>query len=494
MVRGVNVRRDGAYRVYLVVAVGLVAVAPLVRMLFLALLEPSSLVWLSSGDFAGQVHLLAAAVVPVGLIVGTVRGSALLSPFATVTLASNHLPRRVTLRRAFQRTLLVVSVAAVGLAVLLGSALVVGAAGSPLAALNLVAAAAALACLGVVAALVGELLGSARAWGAAALFGAFGLSPIGIGAWLSSTWADLSAGAAASGSVPAGTGGAGLGGVLCLAAAAVLALACVPALLDRLRGDVLLMQARRREAAQMAVATGELSDAAAPYREPPTIGRRLPAVVGGPRAVAMLVRDAVGALRTPQRTVLGVAGLACALLLLGVTQGPGGVGTFAAVAAALGSVAVYLSLGAFSDGFRQAAEAAAGPAVFGTPVGEQFLLHAVFPVLLVVLTVGVTAMPSGGSLAPLLGGLAIVAVRAYEAARGSLPPLLLTPMPSEIGDLSALARLVWQFDSVLIAAGLGAATMLSWSAGLHVLSFAVLGAGASVLALATRVRLRQSRG
>lgn len=129
MVRGVNVRRDGAYRVYLVVAVGLVAVAPLVRMLFLALLEPSSLVWLSSGDFAGQVHLLAAAVVPVGLIVGTVRGSALLSPFATVTLASNHLPRRVTLRRAFQRTLLVVSVAAVGLAVLLGSALVVGAAG-----------------------------------------------------------------------------------------------------------------------------------------------------------------------------------------------------------------------------------------------------------------------------------------------------------------------------------------------------------------------------
>ena len=30
-------RRDGAYRVYLVVAVGLVAVAPLVRMLFLAL-------------------------------------------------------------------------------------------------------------------------------------------------------------------------------------------------------------------------------------------------------------------------------------------------------------------------------------------------------------------------------------------------------------------------------------------------------------------------
>ncbi|WP_146077996.1 hypothetical protein [Pseudoclavibacter sp. AY1F1] len=487
-------RREGAYRAYLVAAVGLVAVAPFVRMLFLALLEPASLAWLSSGAFAGQLQVIAAAVVPFSLLAGAVRGPALLTPFATVTLGSNHLPRRATLRRPFVRSLLTASAGAAGLAALVGSALVVGAGASPIGALSFVTAASALACLGTVGALVGQLIGSARAWGAAVLVVAFALSPIGIGAWMSSAWAGLTVGAPAGGAALAGLAAESAAGVLCLTGAAGLALACVPALLDRLRGDVLLLQARHREAAQMAVATGELSEATTPYREAPTVGRRLSAVVGGPRAAAMLVRDAVGALRTPQRTVLGVAGLAGAALLLGLVVGPGGLGAFAAVTAALGSVVIYSSLGAFAEGFRHAAEAAAGPPIFGAPVGEEFLLHAAFPVAVVLAVIGTTMLISGGSFAPLLGGLSVVAVRAFEAARGPLPPLLLTPMPSEIGDLSAVARLFWQFDSVLIAAALGAGTTLLWTAGLPVLSFAAFVAGALSLALATRFRLRQSRG
>lgn len=503
-------RREGAYRVYLGVAVGLVAVAPLVRMLFLALMEPAAIAWLNSSDFTGQLRVLGALVLPLGLLAGTVRGPALLSPFETVTLGSNHLPRRVTLRRSFLRSLLVAVAAAMALAVLPAAALVVGGGGSPLAAVSAVVGAAALAGVGLVLALVGQIVRTRWAWCLAILLVLAGVSPFGAGAWFASSWTQLAAlgSRAGDGSVAVSGPGGGVGlwsaaasggaltGTLCLMAVAIAALVLVPRLLDRLRGDLLLLQARRREMAAMSVASGELSGAAASYREEPSTGRKLRAVVGGPRVLSMLVRDAVGALRTPQRTVLGALALGLAAVLVGAATGPaGGAWTAGPVAAAVavGGVAMFAALGSFADGFRHAADAAVGAATFGTPVGEQFVLHAAFPVVIVILVVGIVALSTGGGLAPVLVGLAMIAVRAFEAARGHLPPLLLTPMPSEVGDLSVIARLAWQFDSVILAAGLGLAITSLWVAGAPVPSVLVLVAGTILLALATRSRLRHGR-
>lgn len=502
--RAVGVRRrEGAYRAYLVGAVVLVAVAPLARMLFIALLEPASIAWLTSPAFAEQLRIVAAAVVPLGLLVGTTRGPALLDPFATVTLGSNDVPRRVSLRRPFRRSALAASAGTGLLACLLGAALVVGV-GAPLVPVAcFVAASVALACLGVIAALVGQVIGSLRAWVAAIALGLLGVAPVGVGAWFGSIWTGVVGLSGGNGrglhSALEGWLGhdAGLSlvlvGALVLLGVLAVALASVPRLLDRLRGDELLRQARRREAAAFAAAAGELAGASAAYREVPSMGRGLRAVVGGPRVLSMLVRDGVGALRTPQRTVFGLVGVVAAALLLGLAVSPSAV---AALAALGGSILMFLALAPFTEGFRHAADAAAGAAVFGTPTGEQFLLHAAFPLVVVVLVVGVTLLVSGGGggAAPLLASLAMVAVRAYEAGRGHLPPLLLTPMPSEVGDVSVLARLVWQLDSVIISGLLGLAATMLWAVGLPVVSIVLLVAGALVLALATRSRLRHLRG
>ncbi|WP_236558394.1 hypothetical protein [Pseudoclavibacter sp. 8L] len=497
-------RREGAYRAYLAGAVVLVAVAPLARMLFIALLEPASIAWLTSPAFAEQLRVLSAAVVPLGLLVGTTRGPALLDPFATVTLGSNHVPRRRSLRRPFRRSVLAASVGTGILVCLLGAALVVGS-GAPLVPVACFAAAAvALAYLGVVAALVGQVIGSLRAWVAAIALGLLGVSPLGVGAWFGSIWTGVvgRSGGNGQGLHSALEGFLGhdgglslvLVGALALLGVLAAALVSVPRLLDRLRGDALLRQARRREAAAFAAAAGELSGASAAYRELPSVGRGLHAVVGGPRVLSMLVRDAVGALRTPQRTAFGLVGVVVAALLMGLAVSPSAVTALAALG---GSILMFLALAPFTEGFRHAADAAAGAAVFGTPTAEQFLLHAVFPLIVILLVVGVTLLVSsggGGGAAPLLASLAMVAVRAYEAGRGHLPPLLLTPMPSEVGDVSVLARLVWQLDSVIIAALLGLATTMLWTVGLPVVSVVLLLAGAFVLALATRSRLRHLRG
>ncbi|WP_424465706.1 hypothetical protein [Pseudoclavibacter helvolus] len=481
-------RREGAYRVYLGAAVVLVAVAPVARMLLLVLLEPASIAWLVSPDFAVRLRLIAAAVLPLALLLGTVRGPVRLTPFQVVTMASNHLPRRVSLWRPFLKSLLLAGGATAVLAALPAVALVAAGGASALAATSCVAACVALSCTGVVARLAGQVVGTGRAWQLAALALLVGLSPFGIGASIAAAWQGLAGGAIADGALLA---------MLSMVVVASVSVALAPRLLDRVRGDVLLLHARRRESAAMSFASGEISGALSAYREAPSTGRSLRAVVGGPRVLAMLLRDAVGALRTPQRTALGVLGLSLAALCVSTAAGAAvalGSAPAVGVVAAVGAVALFASLGSFADGFRHAADAAAGADIFGTPVAEQFLLHAAFPVAIVLVVVGAASLLSGGGLAPVLVGLAAVAARAYESARGHLPPLLLTPMPSELGDLSVVARLAWQFDSLIIASGLGVAITLLCAFGLPSLALLLLAAAALVLAFATKRRLHYSRG
>src|SRR5690606_21405153 len=69
-----------------------------------------------------------------------------------------------------------------------------------------------------------------------------------------------------------------------------------------------------------------------------------------------------------------------------------------------------------------------------------------------------------GAAAPILGSLTLGVLalisRVGNALKGPLPPAMLTPIPTPMGDLGAAIRMAWAVDSLLIAALAGAAAAL----------------------------------
>ncbi len=99
----------------------------------------------------------------------------------------------------------------------------------------------------------------------------------------------------------------------------------------------------------------------------------------------------------------------------------------------------------------------------------------------------VAAVPGSPPGQPLLLLLA-VAVRAYDSAKGPLPLLLLTPVPSPLGDLSSVTVSIWEADALIITTVAGAAAVAMAGAS-PVRLLAAAGALAGVLILALRRRL-----
>ena len=139
------------------------------------------------------------------------------------------------------------------------------------------------------------------------------------------------------------------------------------------------------------------------------------------------------------------------------------------------------------------------PPLLGQRAGMQLLLHAAAPGLLLV---ALGAL--GGTLAAVVGGGAgsgsvllpvavaatVLAARAWEAAKGTMPLALATPIPTPQGDLSVLVMLAWQADAVVVPLLSAAALLLVLPSGpgAVLLTAAVL---VGLLALLTRRRLRE---
>ena len=62
--------------------------------------------------------------------------------------------------------------------------------------------------------------------------------------------------------------------------------------------------------------------------------------------------------------------------------------------------------------------------------------------------------------AALVLGLMTLAARVSGAMKGPLPPALLAPVPTPVGDLGAAARLAWALDGLLLTAAAGASVTL----------------------------------
>ena len=103
----------------------------------------------------------------------------------------------------------------------------------------------------------------------------------------------------------------------------------------------------------------------------------------------------------------------------------------------------------------------------GQPLGYSALI---MPVWLLAAVVVWSVVVGIGAAAPLVSALALgllaLIARIGSALKGQLPPALLTPIPTPMGDLGAAMRMAWAVDAVLLTALAGAAAALAFASPL----------------------------
>lgn len=479
-------RADVAYGLYLV-AVILVPVGTVVaRAVIMALSSPAVLGALQTPEAAGVAGVALGLVLAGMGWLGGVYGPVTLAPASVVLWAGTDLPRHHTLARRFGGwavlvALVFAAVAALPVGVLVSTGGARGGAG-----VVFVAAAAIFGLVAAVVWLAGQAVEPRRLWMIPTgimlltLFSAVvppvrGLTPWG---WLSAMW-------------PTSPHDGAWVKLTLLVAVAAIGLWQARALLDRLTLPRLVAAGHRWRSATTAAFTGDVADALGQFRTQPSVGRRWRAVRGGPLIVMFLLRDLIGTMRTPARSALAIASLACACLVVTLAGSHQLGWAIAAAGAGLG----YMALGVFSDGFRHATDTAAAPALYGLPAGTLLLLHGALPLLATVIAILLAELAAGAlgvstsALSVVLTLLIIIAARAFDSARGFLPPILLTPVITPLGDLSALNIAAWQADALLISITTAAAIAALASTDTGAVAIALTATTIALLLLGLRHRL-----
>lgn len=478
---------DVAYVVYAIVLGIAVVAVPAIHALFQALAHPVVLPVLEAPATGQAVSLLCGVGLAAFAAVGAVRGPALLSPFLLTVFAGTDMARHRTLLRPFVAAAIMLTTTIAALAVLVSSVLILAGTATPASGVWFTLAATAYGVLLSVVWLVGQCLGSARAWSLSVLIFAavlltwvfpssVVLAPWG---WVGHSWPP---GASPGWWPPA------LLGITALAA-----LGFVPRLLNGLRGPVLVEQAHRWQTAEIATGTGDFAGALATYRAKPRVGRSWRAVTRTRIVTRFFLRDFTGILRTPGRFAVGTAFLLLGGFTTALTYIPAGIPAW--IPAAVGAAISYAALGVFTDGLRHAAETAAAPPLYRYSTAGLYGLHAILPALWAIActTIGVILAPAETDLGLLfsMGCLAlfVVAARVYDSAKGPLSPMLMTPISTPAGDLSGLLVVAWQADALLIVTITTAAVLTAAGASVLAVAGLFLIATLAMVAL-TRQRLR----
>lgn len=477
---------DTAYALYASLLVAATVIAPVVRALWVAASSPSGLAALASADASAAVSTGVAALWAGALLVGAKRGPALLPPFPLHALASSGIRRSLALRRPMLRSAAAVAAACALGAVLLGAVRSAHGQAGLWCTAPFIAASVAVGVVTVVLWLIGQVFPRAAGPLAPALLALAAASLSAPHSLAFAPWAR--AGAAYP---PSGSAVLPSAAVIVLAAASVIT---TPALLDRLTGMQLAAQAARWERAAAFSFSFDLRAAASVYASPPRIGRRLRAVAPSRRRwVTFFVRDLVGQVRTPGRSsgavlVAAAAGAMTALSFL--PQAP------AALLAGAAGIATFWATGPLTTGLQHAAAVAGDHPLYGIGDRRLVLLHALFP-----LTALLAVLPGAAAVAalvvgappgiPVAGactiGVLALALRVGSALKGPLPPSLLAPVSTPVGDLGIVVRLGWAFGEPLIAV-LGALAVTALPATPILLALPALSATALLL-----VRWRRRR-
>lgn len=467
---------DRAFHLYLIALLSLVVIAPIVRGVWMLVSDPARAAQLAPTAASGNVMLVVATAWIAALLAGGFRGPVVFAPYLAATLSASPIPRQHAYARPFWRTAMVAtsigallasvvtaSWATQGVASGTGAATMVAmgaASGMIAAALWLFGQYASPRTTGVIVAMLAGSLIAVLLAPATAVF-----TPLG---WVSLTYAQAGM---SFWWVP-------------LAACGVLAAALAPVMLARLHADSVMAQSLRWESARLHAGVFDLSASLATYQPLPHIQRRAFAIVlAGRLWQRVLVRDAVGAIRTPTRLLAGAAGMLLAGALLATSAAIG-----AGALAAISGVVTFVALGPFTDGIRHISEAAVAIPLYGATDLALIASHAILPLLtgFVLLTLGGIAVAAwlpvsigGSAAASIVLALACVGARVMGAFKPPMPIALLMPVPTPMGDVAALARAAWAVDGVMLAgfAGVAASTVM----GAPWMSVVTLAVGATVI-------------
>lgn len=251
-----------------------------------------------------------------------------------------------------------------------------------------------------------------------------------------------------------------------LCGAAGLAIVFFPRLLNSLYGPVVVAQAQRWQGARTSLYIGDTAGAFALYGPLPGRGRQWRAVVVRPTWWRVFRADFIGAVRTLGAFVLSLIGLVSgmSLLLIGVAASS----RWGSAVAAGGTILGYFALGPLTARFKYIASLRQTPAVFGFSTAQLFGLHAIFPAVTgLIFGLGVASIAAWSfssfwtaSRTVLIALTILLGLRGYSSAKREMPLILLTPVESPVGDLSSLNVLLWQADAALLAGAAGAALAL----------------------------------
>uniref|UniRef100_A0A942T034 Uncharacterized protein n=1 Tax=Neobacillus citreus TaxID=2833578 RepID=A0A942T034_9BACI len=442
---------DRAYLAYALVMLVLIVGAPVLRAAWLGLTERATAEALTEPGAAVVAAVATLGVWAVALVVGRERGPAVAPPFLAHALLSSDLRRRVVFRAAATAGIVVAALLGAAIATFLGAA--VAASGS-VPASAVVGFAVRGLLIGAVAG-VGWLLGEAmpRIGLAAAT------TLLAVAVLLAGT-ASRTAAAVAPFSAWAWIGPRpDAAATVVLAVVALVGIAAVPALLDRTDGATVTAQSARWDAVVAHTATLDFDAATQSYQARPASGRRWRAVPGGAAHPVRLVllRDVVGAARTPARLIAGVLSITAAGLLL--TVAGAAAGAPAVLLGALAAALLWAGTAPISRGLHHVAQVSRDQPLYGIPDGPLLALHTVFPTVLTVVVTSTVVAVGGGVLLPAAAALpvVVVAARASNALRGPAPTFLMVPAPSAVGDPMPLLRVLWALDAPLFAVLAGAA-------------------------------------
>lgn len=469
--RNVRTGGDRAYLAYMVLMVALVTVAPVARAVWLSVSSAEGVAVFASPAAPSVTAAVVAGLWAGAVLLGRDRGPALLPPFPTHVLATSDVPRSVAFRGSVVRAGLLLTALTTTVAGLVGGSLAHNGLADVLGAVMFTAAGVLVGVVATVAWIFGQVFPRVAI--------PVGLSILALG-MLTATFP------ATALFMPWGWVGLAYPGagspvaVVALAALAAALVGAVPGLMNRLGLVELVAQAVRWDSATTHAAGMDFAAAATVYQTRPHLGRNLRAVrASRPLPIVFLIRDAAGAIRTPGRLIVAVLALGVAGALITFAFAPAAPGW--ALGAAAG-VVLFAGLGPLSDGIRHAASVAGDLPLYGISDEQLLAGHTFFPLTVTVLVLLVVilvccAVAGVGVAAPTLSSIAlsILAVigRISNALKGPLPPALLTPIPTPMGDFGAAARVTWALDGVLLAALAGASAVLVFQSPVLLLGVAV---------------------
>ncbi|WP_145997496.1 hypothetical protein [Brevibacterium sp. 239c] len=274
--------------------------------------------------------------------------------------------------------------------------------------------------------------------------------------------------------LPAEILSSGSGTVIALiawAATAVVAVCCLPRMLESQRFDDLLKRSVRLAQAQAQFFIMEFGQASSIYREPPRLLRTMRAVRPSRHVwITIASSDLYASMRSPIRLLTSLVCVFGAGVLVGLGSS---LGPLAALLGLGAGTLSYMGVGPLADGLRHGAAEVSDLPLYG--ISDRFLIsvHVIFPIFAsaVVATIGglIGVQMTSGSILQVVAstvGLSVLTVASIlmSALKGPMPVQFLTSVPSPMGDPMVLTRAMWALDGLLTAIAAGAAVSALTSA------------------------------